>query len=203
MLHRFSRDARVFLADPGAWPAPSVTASDDEEILAPFPGKVCLEEMDFRVLALPPDLSSWLAALGSALGVADLAARTAVVSDGTFHYFVTHATQVVQHNRLTSAKTVAQGQLFSVEAVPPETVFYGFLGATEPRRAPEEEAKSEAREEWEAGGPETREEALAALRGLFGDAGACTWLQLGGDEGTGLGVTRVVRAEDAGDAHAS
>jgi CRISPR-associated protein Cmr4 len=214
VLHRFSRDAQVFLAEPGAWPAPAAASPGDEKLLGPFliqgaapdeasqnEVKVYLEEMDFLVLAPPPDLSPWLAALGSALGVADLAERTAVVSDGTFHYFVTHATQVLQHNRLTSAKTVAQGQLFSVESVPPEAVFYGFLGATEPRRPMKEEGAEE--EKQEADGPKTREQAFAALRGLFSGDGPCTWLQLGGDEGTGLGVTRIVRAGDAGESHAS
>ncbi len=208
VLQRFSRDVGVFLANPGAWPAPFGAAPGDEKVLGRFKGLVIyLEEMDFGVLPLPPDLSPWLAALGSALGVADLAARIAVVSDGTFHYFVTHATQVLQHNRLTSAKTVAQGQLFSVEAVPPEAVFYGFLGATEPRQPlkPEGEgAGAEEEPEEETGGPKTREQALAALKGLFTGTDACTWLQLGGDEGTGLGVTRIVRAaQDAGEPHAA
>jgi CRISPR-associated protein Cmr4 len=202
VLHRFSRDARVFLASPGGWPVPSVAAPGDEEILGSFPNQVFLEEMDFGVQTMPADLSSWLAVLGSALGMGDLAARTALVSDKTFHYFVTHATQVVQHNRLTSAKTVAQGQLFSVEAVPPEAVFYGFLGATKPRHPSNGEGEAETGEEPAAGGPETQEEALAALRGLFSGASACTWLQLGGDEGTGLGVTRLFRAEGTGDSHA-
>jgi CRISPR/Cas system CMR subunit Cmr4 (Cas7 group RAMP superfamily) len=121
--------------------------------------------------------------------VKDLAKRTALVSDRSFHHFVTHATQVLQHNRLDAAKVVASGQLFSVEAVPPEAVFYGFLGATRPRRPKAE------KEEAEKAQVATREEALAALLAPFSGAGGRPYLQLGGDEGTGLGVTRLTWAD--------
>lgn len=101
---------------------------------------------------------------------------------------MTHATQVIQHNRLTSSKTVAEGQLFSVEAVPPETFFYGFLGATGSRKPQPTEPDGAAT-------PRSRETALRDLRQLLtgdGENGTQGFLQLGGDEGTGLGVTRAV-----------
>jgi CRISPR-associated protein Cmr4 len=216
VLHRFSRDVRVLLGNPGTWPVEPSAVSSEESLAGSLAGgDASLEELVYHVEPLNggepgvSGLATWLGTLGTALGVSDLSARTALVSDGSFHYFVTHATQILQHNRLTSAKTVAQGQLFSVEAVPPEAIFYGFLGATEPRRPQEEveaenDAAAEAAEENKA--PATSEQVLAALQGLFNGPGACTYLQLGGDEGTGLGVTRLSWADGAsssGDSHAS
>lgn len=55
------------------------------------------------------------------------------VSDRTFFQMVNQATIVTQHNKLNSAKTVEGTALFSVEAVPAESVFYGFIGATRSR----------------------------------------------------------------------
>ncbi len=55
------------------------------------------------------------------------------VSDRTFFQMVNQATIVTQHNKLNSAKTVEGTALFSVEAVPAESVFYGFVGATQSR----------------------------------------------------------------------
>ncbi len=133
-------------------------------------------------------LAAWAAAVGKECGVPDLAARTVVVSDRTFHHFVTHATIVVQRNRLTSAKNVEPGALFSLEAVPPEAVFHGFVGGTVSRRPP--------------GDGETRLQpaaVLAELRKLWlaQQDPAALHLHLGGDEGTGLGVTRLSWATEA------
>ena len=203
VLSRFSREVWIFLADAERWAVQSPASPTGEELLGAFmgDGQVCLEEMESTVQA-PHGLDAWLAAVAAGLEIPDLAARTVVVSDSAFHYFVTHATQVVQHNRLTSAKTVAQGQLFSVEAVPPEAVFYGFLGVTDPRRPLEDKAEEAAGEEAkQLDGPATREEAIDALRGFF--TGSAAWLQLGGDEGTGLGVTRLVWASAGGTDHES
>lgn len=191
-LHRFSREARLLL-HAGNWPveSPPLAAADEDTLIGPFgPGPVSLEEMIFQTSPPPTAFSSWLTTLGASLEIASLAQRTALVSDAVFHYLVNHATQVIQHNRLTSAKTVAQGQLFSVEAVPPEAVFYGFLGVTQPRHP--QEPETAVAEPAETGGPETREEARSAMLAFFHREPAGTWLQLGGDEGTGLGVTRVV-----------
>jgi CRISPR-associated protein Cmr4 len=113
-----------------------------------------------------------------------------LVSNRAFHHFARHATLVLQHNRLSSAKTVEEGALFSVEAVPPEAVFYGFLGATRSRRAP---AEGERRLE--------PVEALGLLLGPWGGEPGKpghAFLQLGGDESTGLGVTRLAWAAGSG-----
>lgn len=154
-------------------------------------------------------LREWGNQVGNCAGIERLGASLVLLTDRDFHHFVTHATVVLQHNRLTSAKTVAKGQLFSVEAVPPEAVFFGFLGATDPReplpelatggageeQAAEPEASLAPAESPATNGalPENRHQALARL--LEGPEGC--WkthpsvLHLGGDEATGLGVTRL------------
>jgi CRISPR/Cas system CMR subunit Cmr4 (Cas7 group RAMP superfamily) len=79
-----------------------------------------------------------------------------------------------------------------VEAVPPEAIFYGFLGATD-SRMPKSTQEG-------ASPPRSRETALRDLRELLtgdGEKGTQGFLQLGGDEGTGLGVTRAVWTGDA------
>ncbi len=193
VLGRFAKDLDVFL--PGAgWPAPPVAAVGDEEILAPAPfaAPLYLEEFAFdlhgggqEIAAAQAALRQWLEKAAGALAIHDLADRAVLVADRTFHHYVTHATAVLQHNRLTSAKTVEGGALFAVEAVPPEAVFYGFLGGTTSRRPP---AEGELRL--------TPGEVLEKLHAPWG-AGtgpAHTYLHLGGDEGTGLGVTRLTWA---------
>ena len=187
VLRRFSRHAGLLLEDE-SWRIDPEASPGEEELQGSFQSPtVCLEEIDFTVTPFAPALPPWLASLAAALGDPGIADRSALVSDATFHYFVTHATQVIQHNRLTSAKTVADGQLFSVEAVPPEAFFYGFLGATVSRMQGKDGDESSPRH--------SRETALQNLRQLLtgdGETGTQGFLQLGGDEGTGLGVTRAV-----------
>lgn len=195
VLSRFSRDLAVLLsaADAKGGPGAPWSPPGDEQVIGPFQGKVHLEEFEFTGQgALPVEVSSWLTRLAGLLDVEDLGRRTVLVSDRSFHHFVTHATQVLQHNRLDATKVVASGQLFSVEAVPPETVFYGFLGATQSRRPKAEGPKTDGEDPAPAKPKiSTREEALAALVEPFAGAGGRPYLQLGGDEGTGLGVTRL------------
>ena len=102
-----------------------------------------------------------------------------MVSNDVFGWFVRYATIVTQHNHLSAAKTVLNGQLFSVEAVPPEAVFYGFVGST--RERVEEN-------------PLDKASVASELRRLLtkqGNDGRIA-VMLGGDEGTGLGLTRVI-----------
>ncbi|HEY2292148.1 MAG TPA: type III-B CRISPR module RAMP protein Cmr4 [Thermoanaerobaculia bacterium] len=187
-LRRFSRHAGLLLEDGGGWQIDPGAAPGEEELQGSFQeASVYLEEIDFTAKPFPAMLPPWLAKLAAALEAPEIADRAALVSDATFHYFVTHATQVIQHNRLTAAKTVAEGQLFSVEAVPPEAYFYGFLGAADSRKPKSAEDG--------AASPRNREAALRSLRKLLtgdGEKGTQGFLQLGGDEGTGLGVTRAV-----------
>jgi len=117
------------------------------------------------------------------VGIDDLAARTVLVANRSFYHFVNYATMLMQHNTLTSAKTVKDGALFSVESLPPETIFYGLFGATDerkPSKAP-------------ANGKLERKDVMTKFKAtLLGDATATTkYLHLGGKESTGLGVTQL------------
>ncbi len=179
VLTRFASDSEFFLGEaPTGLAIPQAQPGDDDcAPLGNAEGILGLEEFEFAIhrtewtFPAPPDLPR---------------ERIVLVSDATFRYFSAHATVVTQHNRLTSAKTVADGMLFSVEAVPPETVFYGFVGATRDR-SPATKTEND---------PPNRDgvAALAALRRtLTGtESGTQAHVFLGGDEGTGLGLTRIL-----------
>jgi CRISPR-associated protein Cmr4 len=200
VLARFSRDAEVFLPQAAAWRTVPGLAPGDEEVLGPAElapatraTPIYLEEYAFgwadgggpELAAGRQGFATWIGRLAKAAGVPGLAERTVLVSDRTFHHFVSHATVVQQHNRLTSAKTVEGGALFAVEAVPPQALFYGFLGGTTSRR-PEAEGKQ----------PLGANQVLESLNAFWGARGGAAYLHLGGDEGTGFGVTRLVWAAD-------
>jgi len=199
VLQRFARDLAVFTPEHGELtPGGNLSSLELEEEsfvgtsdLAAAGETLHLEEFAHRpadgeeVEPARKSLQRWAAALSGHLGIEDLASRLVVVADPVFHHFVRFATVVQQHNRLSSAKTVHRGALFSVEAVPPEAVFYGFLGAS-PSRWPEGEeefpAAMKAQEvlaEVVEGVATTEEQAQRSV------------LHLGGDESTGLGVTRL------------
>jgi CRISPR-associated protein Cmr4 len=175
VLQRYAREVGAFGAAGPPWTPPGASP-EPEQIVGPLTGQVFLEE--FRYASAGDEggsLAAWAADLGARLERPELADRTVLVADQSFAYFVAHATLIQQHNRLSSAKTVEEGALFSVEAVPSEAIFYGFLGATASRRPPVESRK-----------PRDLDQVVAALAETMP-----SYLQLGGDEGTGLGVTRV------------
>jgi CRISPR-associated protein Cmr4 len=216
VLVRFARDLSVFLgeAEAAGWiGVPALVPAEEAALAAAADvSGLFLEELAFeRVADSVPGaaaaraaLAAWAGGIGLALGESRLASSTVLVADGAFLHFVSHATVVQQHNRLTSAKTVEGSALFSVEAVPPETVFYGFLGATDSRRpaadsAPDAEGSASPDSPPAPAEPRSAAEVQACLRSLWeGAAGssgpAAGTLHLGGDEGTGLGVTRLVWA---------
>jgi CRISPR-associated protein Cmr4 len=210
VLRRFARHAAAFLPEGEAagWPSDPGFDPGDEGVLGPegLGATLYLEEFAFANAGSAPGaaaarqaLASWAAPIGTALDLPELAGQTVLVSDRSFHHFVHHATVLLQHNRLTSAKTVETGALFSVEAVPPETVFYGFFGATASRKPMASLSEGEAQPEGKPAAPEkalSPEEVFSCLRSPWekkaGKGPAAGYLHLGGDEGTGLGVTRLV-----------
>jgi CRISPR-associated protein Cmr4 len=187
-LDRFAREAQVFGAEGGVELA-KVTATKvgEEEFLGTCAASsVYLEEFVYQpatgegIEAAKTALASWSDRLAKHLSRPEMAGRIVVVSDRSFGHFVHHATQVQQHVRLTAEKVVADGALFSVEAVPPETIFYGFFGTTQVRSKAWLDKKLEL-------------DVDARLKaGLLGAGKTTAVLTLGGDEGTGLGVTRLV-----------
>ena len=185
-------------------PPNGLPVPDDGEFLGPLalaaPGHdLHLEEIAFASMDDDSDeaaggramLRGWVAKMASALDRPELAGRTVLVSDEAFHYFVTRATTVVQRNRLDAEKRVVPTGLFSLEALPPETVLWGLLGATSDRR-PQSQEKPQADQ-----GRKSAGDALARLRKVLfraheGSAAEEAVLHLGGEESVGLGVTRLV-----------
>lgn len=184
-LSRFTRDLQVFspALDQSLSPATMKDPGVDKLVGPESLGNcVYLEEFaygraDGASGGQALELARWSDELGGHLDITELAERTILVSNKSFAYFVRHATLLTQHNQLTSAKTVKGGALFSVEAVPPEALFYGFLRAVPPRK---EKANQEAPDKVLTG----------VWEGLGGDR---PYLTLGGHESTGLGVTQFVR----------
>lgn len=189
VLDRLAKDLAVFQVPENAWSCQGLLGPGEEAFIGPeeLGVSLYLEEYHFAAAEGQPDavkmLATWAEQAETTLGLPGLAYRTVLVSDRTFFHFVQHATLIQQHNRLDSAKTVEPGGLFSVEAVPPEALFYGLLGAIEPRapKAPKKKAEEILTDLWTALAPaECSAEAPAVLH-------------LGGQESTGLGVTRLVK----------
>jgi CRISPR-associated protein Cmr4 len=120
------------------------------------------------------------------------AARVLLLCDADFLHFVRHATIVRQRNRLSTAKTVLGGNLFSVEMVPAETWFFGFTGAT--RERIDTEDNTDAEKEKKLAAAMDNKTAAKKLRELLTgkEEGAETHVILGGDESVGLGITRML-----------
>lgn len=118
--------------------------------------------------------------------------QVVLLGDADFLHFVRHATIVRQRNRLSTAKTVLGGNLFSVEMVPAETWFFGFAGATQERVR--EDKEDEAKEK---PAPMDKETAARKLRALLTEKedGNETHVILGGDESVGLGITKMLWKE--------
>lgn len=205
VLARLAQDLEVFAPGLGELEPPGQLRAvelGEEEALAPeeliAPGQALhLEEMAHRAAdgegatEARQALEAWGRAFGEISGAEGLGSRLVLVADPVFSYFVRFATVVEQHNRLSSAKTVQPGALFSLEAVPPEAYLYGFIGSSA-SRWPQEEDFPE---------PLTAEKALAEVVGELADSGtdpARTVLHLGGHESTGLGVTRCLWVPNPG-----
>lgn len=120
--------------------------------------------------------------------------RVVLLGDADFLHFVRHATIVRQRNRLSTAKTVLGGNLFSVEMVPAETWLFGFAGATQERIREDEAAE---REPLSPPAPMNKETTARKLRELLTgqESGSETHVILGGDESVGLGITRMLWKE--------
>lgn len=137
-----------------------------------------LEEFRLTQKASPAvaELAAQLAALsGGALQADTVAAQLVVVSDDVFTFLVRNATAVNAHIAINAeTKTVKDGALWYEESLPPETLLYAPLMATASRRK---------------GSALGSAEVLDKFEGLLG-AGR-NWLQLGGNETTGMGWCRV------------
>jgi len=171
VLDRYRRDLTFFCGDPVAGRVSVPHEPDDDQYLGTGSEPLHLEEFPFRGANGGWSWSDPLDGIDPD--------RVVVVHDEVFAHFVRHATLVRTRNRLSTAKTVLEGHLFSVEAVPPEAVLYGFLGAREERK------------EGDDAYPATT--VRDRLRAVVADTpdSAVGHHVFGGDESVGLGLTRV------------
>jgi CRISPR-associated protein Cmr4 len=168
---------------------------DDYFALGTLKGSLFLEEFSYQesaqmknndVIQLPgkKEFSAWLKDFGEKNNIENFSEHVVIVNDRSFDYYVRNATIIIQHNRLTSAKTVEERALFSVESLPPETIFYGVVGAVKPRK----------KESNEGNGIKTNKEAIAELwKGIANSdkLPSSVHVILGGHESTGMGITKV------------
>ena len=174
-LKRFARTAeRLGLA----LTLPAIPQPAPDKALGQGDAKLFLEEFRFEQ---NPDacigaLAKALAPLsGGALDEATLVQRLVIVHDDIFSFLARNATSVQPHIAIDSTtKTVKDGALWFEETLPPETLLYVPLTATASRRK---------------GGELTAAQVLAQFEQLL-PAGK-NWLQLGGNETTGMGWCRV------------
>ena len=174
-ITRFARTAeRLGLA----LALPVISQPAPDKALGQGDAKLFLEEFRFEQ---SPDacigaLAKALAPLsGGALDEATLVQRLVVVHDDIFSFLARNATSVQPHIAIDSTtKTVKDGALWFEETLPPETLLYVPLTATASRRK---------------GGALTAAQVLEQFEQLL-PAGK-NWLQLGGNETTGMGWCRV------------
>ena len=174
-LQRFARTAER-LGLQLKWP--TITQPAPDKALGQGDTKLFLEEFRFEQ---SPDacigaLAKALAPLsGGALDEATLVQRLVVVHDDIFSFLAGNATSVQPHIAIDSTtKTVKDGALWFEETLPPETLLYVPLTATASRRK---------------AGALTAAQVLEQFEQLL-PAGK-NWLQLGGNETTGMGWCRV------------
>lgn len=174
-ITRFARTAeRLGLA----LTLPAISQPAPDKAQGQGDAKLFLEEFRFEQ---SPDacigaLAKALAPLsGGALDEATLVQRLVVVHDDIFSFLARNATSVQPHIAIKSdTKTVKDGALWFEETLPPETLLYVPLTATASRRK---------------GGALTAAQVLEQFEQLL-PAGK-NWLQLGGNETTGMGWCRV------------
>lgn len=157
---------------------PAISQPAPDKALGQGDAKLFLEEFRFEQ---SPDacigaLAKALAPLsGGALDAATLEQRLVVVHDDIFSFLARNATSVQPHIAIDStSKTVKDGALWFEETLPPETLLYVPLTATASRRK---------------AGALTAAQVLEQFEQLL-PAGK-NWLQLGGNETTGMGWCRV------------
>ena len=177
VLVRLARDLAVIGAGLPEFPSPArdaVACADASPLLA-SDGRVMLEEFEFTRNGGADDIADWIASRAVRdEGTADrLRSHLAVLHDDDFTHFARNATEVAARVGLDyELKTVRPGALFYEEHLPPETLFYTLVTASESRRptrrASAEEVmsqlKSRAPSVLQIGGGETVGKGFCAVR---------------------------------------
>lgn len=175
ILKRFWRDAeRLGLS----LPALELPPIEKTGALAGTAGNLFLEE--FRLQAVAGELIDQLAKLlaglcGDTPDAGELKERLVIVSDDIFSFLASNATAVNAHIAIDSeSKTVKDCALWYEETLPPESLLYVPLTATASRRKGSERKPADM---------------LGLFAGLLEQR---SWLQLGGNETTGMGWCRAI-----------
>ena len=177
VLDRLARDLRIVGTSLPECPSPdrdTIACASASPLLA-ADGRVMLEEFEFVRCGDADDIAAWIASRAVCdKGTAErLRSHLAVVHDDDFTHFVRNATEVVARVGLDyRSKTVRPGALFYEEYLPPETLFYTLVTASESRRpkhqaSPEEvmsRLKSRAPSVLQIGGGETVGKGFCAVR---------------------------------------
>lgn len=133
---------------------------------------VVLEEFDFECSGDSTEVSAWISSQtqSNQLDADRLAEQLVILNNDDFTYFVRHATEVVARIGLDyERKTVKTGALFYQEFLPPETIFYSVVLASNSRRGSYERNSADF---------------LALVEDILENRPV---LQIGGDESTGKG----------------
>jgi CRISPR-associated protein Cmr4 len=189
LLRRAAADAqRLGVAGAVGFGAATEKLKDEEAVLPQKPAgqgadrHLFLEEFSFQIVR--KDLSAlidWLARFGGdpTTFAALLQDQLAIVSDGMFAHLASFATPVTPHIAIEhERKVVKNGALWYEETLPPETVLYVTLAATNSRRA---------------GAQADAQAILGHALSLFPDARP--YLQLGGNETVGMGWCRIATVQ--------
>jgi len=176
VLTRLARDMSIgggTLPDFASPEPDTVLCARDSPLLADK-DRLLLEEFEFTRSDACKEVSEWIAKhVIRDDGTADrLRSHLVVIPDDDFTHFVRNATEVVARVGLDyDNKTVRKGALFYEEYLPPETLLYSLVTATESRRQ------------------SNRMPATEILNRLVSDAPSI--LQIGGGETVGKGLCAV------------
>jgi CRISPR-associated protein Cmr4 len=176
-LRRFQRDAsRLGLDTLAGFAIPDIADEATARVATAVPGDALFLE-EYRVSTAATELAGVVATLSQLMPdslKASLENQLTLVHDDLFRHLAEHATPVTAHVRLDERKTVEKGALWYEESLPPETLLYTVLNATHARKK-DSDLKADA--------------VIRRVRdGLFNTH---PYLQLGGNETTGMGWCRV------------
>lgn len=158
--------------------APTLPALSKLQALGQGEAGLFLEEfrLEQKADAATDALAQTLARLsGGALDAANLKERLVIVHDDIFSFLVRNATSVNAHIAIDAAsKTVKDSALWYEESLPPETLLYVPLSANASRRKGSALPAAQVLQRFEQLLPSGK-----------------NWLQIGGNETTGMGWCRV------------
>lgn len=183
-LKRYQQDAaRLGLTINLPIPTPS---DDDEAIVDNETDKAVLFLEEYRFNTQIEDLTDIIEMLAALIKVDDaktlLKKQLTLISDDMFSYIVQHTTPVNAHIAIESAtKMVKNGALWYEETLPPESLLYITLSASDARKK------------------EAKQSADTILSVITDTLAATPWLQLGGNETVGMGWCAVSIKEKKGE----